>query len=334
VIHSKSKEESSGEVNDQKSDEKSKAGEYLRSKGSAVHSYLLKVRGDTKQKQVVTTPKDDSSTSKASLLKEKGAAGKNFVLKIFKRENCADGAEAGAVSEVKKGASASASIIGHYPKNSGSTNKDNRTAEAAPKSDSRNGSFPVKIDGFHTNVVNRTEKEIYEEEPIQRCSVREYVKKYEEQLVSNGGNVRIECYSRPFKEFDSSNLSGGGGGGGSESQVRLFGENNSGNNRDRQRNQEKKINDTNDKEEKKGRHVRDTFTRFSDNVMKMKKDGAEKAEHSWTGMKRRVRRMKLVRALRRRSNSGMEQGEDGKIYLKNGKGKAIKKLYTFRKSSS
>merc|ERR1712226_187308 len=176
-----------------------------------------------------------------------------------------------------------------------------------------------------------------EEEPIQRCSVREYVKKYEEQLVSNGGNVRIECYSRPFKEFDSSNLSGGGGGE-SESQVRLFGENNSGkvfsgNNRDHQRNQEKKIKDTNDKEEKKGRHVGDTFTRFSDNVMKMKKDGAEKAEHSWTGMRRRVRRMKLVRALRRRSDAE-EEGEDGKIYLKDGKGKAIKKLYTFRKSSS
>merc|ERR1719219_2414730 len=96
----------------------------------------------------------------------------------------------------------------------------------------------------------------------------------------------MECYSRPFKEFDSTNLSGG-----SESQVRLFGENNSGkvfsgNNRDQQRNQEKKIDDTKDKEEKKRRYVGDTFTRFSDNVMKMKKDGVEKAEHSWTGMKR------------------------------------------------
>ena len=61
--------------------------------------------------------------------------------------------------------------------------------------------------------------------------------------------------------------------------------------------------------------------------------GVEKVEHSWTGMRRRVRRMKLVRALRRRSDTG-EEGEDGKIYLKDGKGKAIKKLYTFRKSSS
>merc|ERR1711936_878369 len=86
VIHSKSKEESSGEANDPKSDEKSKAGEFLRSKSSAVHSYLSKVRGDTKQKQVVTPSKADSS-SKASLLKEKGAASKNFVLNIFKREN-------------------------------------------------------------------------------------------------------------------------------------------------------------------------------------------------------------------------------------------------------
>ena len=77
----------------------------------------------------------------------------------------------------------------------------------------------------------------------------------------------------------------------------------------------------------------ETFHSVSDNVLKMKKDGVEKAEHSWTGMRRRVRRMKLVRALRRRSDGG-EEGEDGKIYLKDGKGKAIKKLYTFRKSSS
>ena len=342
VIHSKSKEESSGEANDPKSDEKSKGGAYLRSKGSAVHSYLSKVREDTKQKQVVTASKDDS-TSKASLLKEKGAAGKDFVLNIFKRENCAGNAAAGAASEVKKGAPASASIIGHYPKSFASTNKDNSSAEATLKSDTRGGSFPVKIDGFHANVVNRAEQDVYEEEPIQRCSVREYVKKYEEQhqlLVSNGGNVRTECYSRPFKEFDSGNLSGGGGGG-TEPHVRLLGENNSTrgfNNRqpDNPRNQEKKIkagNETNDKEEKKGRHVGDTFKRISDNVLKMKKDGVEKAEHSWTGMRRRVRRMKLVRALRRRSDTG-DEGDDGKIYLKDGKGKAIKKLYTFRKSSS
>merc|ERR1719370_943996 len=232
VIHSKSKEESSGEANDPKSDEKSKAGEFLRSKGSAVHSYLSKVRGDTKQKQVVTPSKAESSSSKASLLKEKGAAGKNFVLNIFKRENRAGGgaAAAGAGSEVKKGALASASIIGHYPKSFASANKDNNSTKAVLKSDTRGGSFPVKIDGFHVNVVNRTEQDMYEEEPIQRCSVREYVKKYEEQhqLVSNGGTVRTECYSRPFKEFGGSNLSGGeGGGGGSEPQVRLFGENNS-----------------------------------------------------------------------------------------------------------
>ena len=192
-------------------------------------------------------------------------------------------------------------------------------------------------------MVNRTEKEYeYEEEPIQRCSVREYVKKYEEQhhLMSNGGNLRTECYTRPFKEFDSSNLS-----------KPLFGENNSsslldhfsGNNlansqSDNLRNQEKKIKEaekeTDDKAEKKvGRNVGETFTRFSDNVMRMKKDGVARAEHSWTGMRRRVRRMKLVRALRRRSDAE-EEGEDGKIYLKDGKGKAIKKLYTFRKSSS
>ena len=92
--------------------------------------------------------------------------------------------------------------------------------------------------------------------------------------------------------------------------------------------------ETNDeKSEKKGRNVRETFTRFSDNAMRMKKDGVEKAEHSWTGMRRRVRRLKLVRALRRRSDAE-EEGEDGRIYLKDGKGKAIKKLYTFRKSSS
>merc|ERR1719242_675234 len=92
--------------------------------------------------------------------------------------------------------------------------------------------------------------------------------------------------------------------------------------------------ETNDeKSEKKGRNVKETFTRFSDNAMRMKKDGVEKAEHSWTGMRRRVRRLKLVRALRRRSDAE-EEGEDGRIYLKDGKGKAIKKLYTFRKSSS
>jgi len=347
VIHSKSKEESrsSGEADDPKSDEKSKVGEYVKSKGSAVRSYVSKVRGEKKQKQVVTTSTNDG-TSKTSLFKQKGLASKNFVLNIFKRENGAGGA-AGVASEVKKGAPASASIIGHYPKSFASTNKE-RSPETQLKSDTRGGSFPVKIDGFHTNVVNRTEKEMYEEEPIQRCSVREYVKKYEEQhQLSSGGSVRTECYTRPFKEFDGSNLSGEGGV--SEPQVRLFGENNtgsrvsdhfSGNNHARQpdnaRNQENKIKagkETNDKEEKKGRHVGDTFTRFSDNVMRMKKDGVEKAEHSWTGMRRRVRRMKLVRALRRRSDAE-EEGEDGKIYLKDGKGKAIKKLYTFRKSSS
>merc|ERR1719300_460236 len=152
VIHSKSKEQSrsSQEANDPKSDEKSKAGEYLRSKGSVVRSYVSKVRGETKQKQVVTTSKNDS-TSKTSLLKEKGLASKNFVLNIFKREN-----SAGDASEVKKSAPASASIIGHYPL---STNK-----EGSPKAQLKNDtkSFPVKIDGFHTNVVNRAEKEMNE----------------------------------------------------------------------------------------------------------------------------------------------------------------------------
>jgi len=349
VIHSKSKEESrsSGEADDPKSDEKSKVGEYVKSKGSAVRSYVSKVRGEKKQKQVVTTSTNDG-TSKTSLFKQKGLASKNFVLNIFKRENGAGGA-AGVASEVKKGAPASASIIGHYPKSFASTNKE-RSANTKPKSDTtRDGSFPVKIDGFHANVVKRTEKEMYEEEPIQRCSVREYVKKYEEQhhLSSNGGNVRTECYSRPFKEFGGSNLSKeeGGSGAWTEPQVRLFGENNSssrfdhfsGRQPDNLKNQENKIKagtETDDKTEKKlGRNVGETFTRFSDNVMRMKKDGVERAEHSWTGMRRRVRRMKLVRALRRRSDAE-EEGEDGKIYLKDGKGKAIKKLYTFRKSSS
>jgi len=346
VIHSKSKEESrsSGDANDPKSDEKSKFGEYVKSKGSAVRSYVSKVREDRKQKQVVTMSTNDG-TSKTSLLKEKGLASKTFLLNIFKRENDADGATAGVASEVKKGAPASASIIGHYPKSFAPTNKE-------PKSDTKGGSFPVKINGFHANVVNRTEQEIYEEEPIQRCSVREYVKKYEEQhhLSSNGGNVRTECYARPFKEFNGSNLSEVGGGAGSEPQVRLLGENNSSSSRfdhfsgnklansqpDKLRNQEKTKagSKTDDKAEKKvGRNVGETFTRFSDNVMRMKKDGVARAEHSWTGMRRRVRRIKLVRALRRRSDAE-EEGEDGRIYLKDGKGKAIKKLYTFRKSSS
>merc|ERR1719331_428602 len=124
VIHSKSKEESrsSGEANDPKSDEKSKVGEYVKSKGSAVRSYVSKVRGERKQKQVVTTSTNDG-TSKTSLFKQKGLASKNFGLNIFKRENGAGGA-AGVASEVKKGAPASASIIGHYPKSFASTNKE------------------------------------------------------------------------------------------------------------------------------------------------------------------------------------------------------------------
>jgi len=73
VIHSKSKEES----NDPKSDEKSKVGEYVKSAGSAVRSYVSKVRGDRKQKQVVTTSTNDG-TSKTSLLKEKGLASKKI----------------------------------------------------------------------------------------------------------------------------------------------------------------------------------------------------------------------------------------------------------------
>ena len=345
VIHSKSKEESrtSAEANGPKSDEKSK--EYLRSKSSAVRSYLSKARrGNTKQKPVETPPKEDCK-SKASLLKEKGEAGKTFLVNIFKREN-SGGVSAeeagGAASEVIKGKPATgASIIGHYPK----TNKERSPGLK------RDGSSPVKIDGFHANVVNRVEREIdmyNEEEPIQRCSVREYVKKYEEQhqLLANGvNNVRTECYTRPFKEFEGGHLSQAGGGGGPTegAEVSSFGGNKNhcrGNNLDRQpeklgNKKEIKVgSETNDeKSEKKGRNVRETFTRFSDNAMRMKKDGVEKAEHSWTGMRRRVRRLKLVRALRRRSDAE-EEGEDGRIYLKDGKGKAIKKLYTFRKSSS
>merc|ERR1712107_418746 len=100
-----------------------------------------------------------------------------------------------------------------------------------------------------------------------------------------------------------------------------------------QRNDIKGDDQTNDQAEKKKRNVGETFTKFSENVMRMKKERVEKAEHSWTGMKRRVRRMKLIRALRRRSDAN-EEGGDGKIYLKDGKGRAMKRLYTFRKSSS
>jgi len=73
---------SSAEANDPKSDDKSKAGEYLRSKSSAVRSYVSKVRAERKQKQVVTTSKDDG-TSKASLLKEKGTASKKNFAEYF-----------------------------------------------------------------------------------------------------------------------------------------------------------------------------------------------------------------------------------------------------------
>merc|ERR1712107_268267 len=100
-----------------------------------------------------------------------------------------------------------------------------------------------------------------------------------------------------------------------------------------QRNDIRGDDQTNDQANKKKRKMGETFTKFSENVMRMKKERLEKAEHSWTGMKRRVRRIKLIRALRRRSDAN-EEGEGGKIYLKDGKGRAMKKLYTFRKSSS
>ena len=354
VIHSKPRERSTDEADGPKGDEKSKAREFLQAKSSTLNSYVSKVRGAKKPKQVVVMSKEDGK-SKASLLREKGMAGKKFVTNIFKRENSSTGVSTGADSaEAKKNVSASASIIGDHPKRF--TNKE-KSSEAKKKSDNgstRGGSFPVKIDGFHANVVNRTDMgstaDTYEEEPIQRCSVREYVRKYEEQHAMST-NLRTECYARPFKEFDSSNLSSGGGS--SEPHVRLWDENKANNNVGtksspfnrfnnsvpqhgnlrNQRNDIKGDDQTNDQAEKKKRNVGETFTKFSENVMRMKKERVEKAEHSWTGMKRRVRRMKLIRALRRRSDAN-EEGEDGKIYLKDGKGRAMKKLYTFRKSSS
>merc|ERR1711973_739399 len=121
--------------------------------------------------------------------------------------------------------SAGASIIGDHPKRFTFTNKE-RSSEAKKKSENGGTSLPVKIDGFHANVVNRADlgsaADTYEEEPIQRCSVREYVRKYEEQHAMST-NLRTECYARPFKEFGSSNLSNGGGS--SEAQTRLWGEN-------------------------------------------------------------------------------------------------------------
>ena len=56
---------------------------------------------------------------------------------------------------------------------------------------------------------------------------------------------------------------------------KVFSGNNLARQPDNPRNQENKIKaeeETNDKGEKKGRHVGDTFTRFSDNVLRMKKD--------------------------------------------------------------
>ena len=352
VIHSKPKERSTDETDGPKSDGKSKAREFLQANSLTLSSYVSKVRGAKKPKQVVVMSKEDGK-SKASLLREKGTAGKKIVENIFKRENSSTGVSTGVDSaEAKRNVSAGASIIGDHPKIFTFANKE-RSPEAKKKSDNGGTNFPVKIDGFHANVVNRTDlgsaADTYEEEPIQRCSVREYVRKYEEQHAM-ATNLRTECYARPFKEFDSSNLYSGGGS--SEPQVRLWGENKANNkvetkssfnrfntsvpqhgNLRNQRNDIKGDDQTNDQAEKKKRNVGETFTKFSENVMRMKKERVEKAEHSWTGMKRRVRRMKLIRALRRRSDANKE-GEDGKIYLKDGKGRAVKKLYTFRKSSS
>jgi len=345
VIHSKSKEGSTDEAGGPKRDQKSKARELFQAKSSTLSSYVSKVRGEKKSKQVVVMSKEDGK-SKASLLREKGAAGKKLVTNIFKREKSSTGVSTGADSaDAKKNMSAGASIIGDPPKRFTFTNKE-RSPEAKKKGDNGSASFPVKIDGFHANVVNRVDlssaADTFEEEPIQRCSVREYVRKYEEQHVMST-NLRTECYARPFKEFDSSNLSSGGGS--FEPQVRPWGENKVNNNNRfdtsvpqpgnlrNQRNDIKGDDQTNDQAEKKKRNVGETFTKFSENVMRMKKERVEKAEHSWTGMKRRVRRMKLIRALRRRSDANKE-GEDGKIYLKDGKGRTMKKLYTFRKSSS
>ena len=80
-----------------------------------MYFFISKVRGDTKQKPVEAPSKKDGK-SKTSLLKEKCAAGKTFLLNVFKRENSAGfGASAGASSEVIKGAPGTgASIIGHF----------------------------------------------------------------------------------------------------------------------------------------------------------------------------------------------------------------------------
>merc|ERR1712156_284165 len=154
VIHSKPKERSTDEADGPKSDEKSKARGFLRAKSSTLNSYVSKVRGAKKPKKVVVMSKEDGK-SKASLLREKGAAGKKFVTNIFKRENSSTGVSTGADSaEAKKNVSAGASIIGDHPKRF--TNKE-KSPGAKKKSDNggtRGESFPVKIDGFHANVVN------------------------------------------------------------------------------------------------------------------------------------------------------------------------------------
>merc|ERR1719220_2720558 len=112
VIHSKPKERSTDEVDGPKSDEKSKAREFLQAKSSTLSSYVSKVRGAKKPKQVVVMSKEGGK-SKASLLREKGVAGKKFVENIFKRENSSTGVSTGVESaEAKKNVSASASIIG------------------------------------------------------------------------------------------------------------------------------------------------------------------------------------------------------------------------------
>ena len=314
--------------NDQTYTTKSVATELPKSKRSSLHSFV---------KQHVKTPSKIGDT--VTLLKEKSASSKKYIEDKLKKSE--DKESSTSKTEDKGFQSQEIPITeGHLPK---MTKYTESTSQAESlKNTPPESTFNMKHEMRNSNsFINSVEHTLDDSDTITSSSVREYVQRYEAKHMSN--TTPNNLHSRPFNYFTGNVLSSSTHSSGTAEYSE--GWKVTGNvARDRVSFVTQKSADTvirtgnetshtmkhTEEKEKRSWDIRVDFSRFSDNMARRKKAGAEKVEQSWTGVKTRARRTKLVRALQRKK-AVPEEDDEGKFFLQTGSGRKGQ-LYTFRKS--